>query len=206
MNNLRIALDLEGVLADTHVPVIDHSDMLTEESFHEWDFADDELDEFLDTLVHVWAEHTFDIPPSEEGLAEKVDTLRMMGHDVDLVTNTPGASNDVIPWLEYHGIECDRYRFPGPETNKEELDYDIYIDDNPYMVGEAEFLYFVTTPWNDHMTFESEEHDDTLYYDRTADEAVVYGQDGRSTTVRVGSLDDVIHDLQDRMVGEMTEI
>jgi hypothetical protein len=99
------AVDLDGVLANTMVPVRRiinqcHSARFTVSSFVEWkawEIAKITKEEFFRTLDQAWFEWPT-IPPTEDSLAEKVSHLLEFGK-VDIVTGrqllllTPGSRN-----------------------------------------------------------------------------------------------------------------
>lgn len=204
MSDLRIALDLEGVLADTHIPVVERSDILNDEHFEGWDFEGDELDHFLEILEDIWREHTMEIPPSEPDLGEKINKLREIA-EVHLVTNTPGDREHVEEWLARRGIDVDEIHIPGPGTHKEDLDYDIYIDDNPYLLGKVDVLYFVTTSWNDHLDGDNfgkfGDEDGVTYYDidENLNNSIKNSDHSNPSVVRVNSVQQAYLDLITRL-------
>jgi len=204
MDDLRIALDLEGVLADTHTQALEISDWLEPHHFSDFGFDDDELGPLLDDFERVWQDWSR-IEPHEDDIAGVVADLATCGH-VDVVTNTPGASDDVLNWLEYYGVldHIGRLVMPGPGTYKEELDYQVYIDDNPYLWGLVPLLYLPDRQWNETYgrTVAPDELDPSsvTYYDLTVDDPIVVNSiyEDQGTVVRIGDLEDAYVDLTHR--------
>lgn len=213
MTEQRIALDLEGVLAHPHAMVRDYTDRFDAEDLETFGFDDDDLEHFLDVTEYLWEQEWDFIPPTERNLGDKVDSLRQYA-TVDLVTNTPGPRERVEDWLDLHNIEVDNLVFPGPGYHKHQLDYDVYVDDNPYMPGDpgVEILYFYTQVYNeefgnDHF-LDIDDSSSILYYDASNDDPMVLtGEgDGRQTVVRVDSIEQVVFDIGHRRVRGATAI
>ena len=92
---LRIALDVDGVLADTMKLWLRlwnrrSSQSLSYEELVEWDFwkrlgiSGEEFMELMKEAWRMWRE----LPPTEPNLSEKVSRLRSLGR-VDIVTARP---------------------------------------------------------------------------------------------------------------------
>ncbi|MCS7117310.1 MAG: hypothetical protein NZ957_00790 [Thaumarchaeota archaeon] len=154
---MRIALDLDGVLAGTmyvwlRIWNAERLPLLTYESIDEWDFwrrlgiTEREFSEIFSRAWSRWRE----VPPAEEGLREKVRRLSEIG-TVDVVTGRPREDGRHIrSWLELHGIE---YRALVISVSKKaELGYDVYIDDSPRLAeelaGRKGLLLLRDQPWN----------------------------------------------------------
>lgn len=210
-DDVRIALDLEGVLAHPHPMVLDYTDRFEPEDLETFGFDKDDLEHFLEITEFLWKEKWRYIPRTERFLGEKVDRLRECG-PVDLVTNTPGPRERVEDWLDIHDIEVDNLVFPGPGFHKHELDYDIYIDDNPYMPGDAgiDILYFYTQQYNEMFDgdyfLDIDDPASVVYYDLTVDDPIVVNSihDDRQTVVRVDSITHVTEDLAHRTLEGVT--
>jgi uncharacterized HAD superfamily protein len=158
---LRIAVDLDGVLADTIVTVCrilneKRRMPLSVESFNQWnawEIAGISRDEFFNVLDEAWFSWK-EVPPTEGNLAEKVDRIREFGL-VDIVTGrSPGTVRPAKHWLEKAGIQYDSFvRSYNTTDGKAQLNYDVYVDDNaelmsmlaarPHATG---ILYL--QPWN----------------------------------------------------------
>jgi 5'(3')-deoxyribonucleotidase len=157
---LRIAVDLDGVLAETMEVWCKRAneflgtsfrldDLDTWASWRKLGISREQFFQFLDEAWDDWQT----IPPTEPRLAGKVRRLEQSG-EVDIVTGRSRESvSSAKNWLSAHKIPYNRFvRVPGWK-DKIFLNYDIYIDDapelmplisrNPKMRG---ILY--TRPWN----------------------------------------------------------
>jgi hypothetical protein len=157
---LKIALDLDGVLADVIRIFCDllnsrRSTHFTPEQFNRWDAWDItnmSKDEFLRTLDEVWFNWE-QIPPVEERLAEKISNLQQTGR-IDIVT---GRSEVTVPcakkWLRYNEIHYDQFVRTESTTAKSNLDYDVFIDDSSDLMSRIASRLFgygilYEQPWN----------------------------------------------------------
>ena len=157
---LKIAVDLDGVLAETMETWCKHAneflgtnlklaDLDTWASWRKLGISREQFFQFLDEAWDDWQS----IPPTEPRLAEKVGKIARSGQ-IDVVT---GRSKESVKaaksWLAEQEIPYRRFvRVPGWK-DKIFLNYDIYIDDapelmplisrNPTMWG---ILY--SRPWN----------------------------------------------------------
>jgi uncharacterized HAD superfamily protein len=158
---LRIAVDVDGVLADTMVSVCKilnerRSTQFSVESFDQWNawmIAGITRDEFFRTLDEAWFSWQR-IPPTEEDLSKKVERLKDFGK-IDIVT---GRSPITVPyaklWMERYDITFDSFVVTKDSTKgKARLNYDLYIDDNAELMTllssrlhGAGILY--QQPWN----------------------------------------------------------
>lgn len=138
MEALRIALDVEGVLADTHTATAERSDMLEP---HEcpppgWDFPTEEhYDEFMHVSQNLWHNHAHHIPPMEDGLWKAVGKLHRF-HHVDIVTHRKNVDRQIQEWLAGYNIEYDEFHTSA--GNKTDVgDYHVHIDDSPNVVTDV---------------------------------------------------------------------
>ena len=157
---LKIAVDLDGVLAETMEAWCKRandflgtnytiSDLDTWASWRKLGITRDQFFQFLDEAWDDWET----IPPTEPGLSEKVGKIARFGL-IDVVTGRSKESVHAAKrWLSDQEIEYRRFvRVPGWK-DKIFLNYDVYIDDapelmplisrNPMMWG---ILY--SRPWN----------------------------------------------------------
>lgn len=186
---MKVALDLDGVLADLQGSMIDHTEY-GEEDFEQWDKP--EYNTFVSEASRVWTEHWDEIDPVEENIDEKTEALSVYNH-VDIVTNTAGPDVAVRQWLEEHGVVYGSIVRPySLGGDKPDLDYDVYIDDKPSMAGDVDVLYLRDQPWN----WEVGDVPDSEY------EYLLYGVDDVDvdcgeppSVVRISSLGDVVDDL-----------
>lgn len=156
---LRIALDVDGVLADTMRLWIRlwnrRSGMkIGYEDLVEWDFwrrlglTSGEFMELMRDAWRMWRE----LPPTEPNLSEKVARLRTLGR-VDIVTARPrDAERYTLLWLEAHRIPFDDIVWMRSSRVKASLDYDVFIDDSPHLADgcalRAKILLLYDRPWN----------------------------------------------------------
>jgi len=157
---MRIAVDLDGVLADTMVAFCRilnerRSTQFTVESFTQWnawEIAHITKDEFFRTLDQAWFQWRT-IPATEESLADKVGLLRNFGK-VDIVT---GRSEETVPyanlWLKEHHISYDEFIRTDSTRAKVKLNYGVYVDDSADLMSliasrldSSGILY--SQPWN----------------------------------------------------------
>lgn len=142
---MKIALDLDGVLADLHRAVVEHSHYTVEdfEQFGEWD----DFDRFWATAGTVWDEHYREIDPINPHIAQDVSFIGR-NHTVDIVTNTAGSDEAAQVWLDDHDVPYNAFVRPPADEYKDALDYDLFIDDNPYLAGDVSLLYLRDRQWN----------------------------------------------------------
>jgi len=158
--NFRIAMDLDGVLADTirsfcNILNTRRSTAYSPEVFdrwNAWEIAHISREEFLRTLDEAWFNWK-SIPSMEEDIAMKVSRLTQFGR-VDIVT---GRSEATVPyaeeWLRFHRIPFANLVRTESTSAKAELDYDIFIDDSEFLMSLIAsrlfgFGFLYTQPWN----------------------------------------------------------
>jgi uncharacterized HAD superfamily protein len=157
IRGMRIALDLDGVLADTirvwlRIWNEERFPKLTYESIDTWDFwrkLGIPESEFAGVFARAWRMWE-EIPPLEEGLAEKVRRLSELGR-VDVVTGRPVEERErVVLWLGKHGIDYERLVVGA--TDKIRLGYNVYIDDSPIVATQGassgRLVLLRDQPWN----------------------------------------------------------
>ena len=158
---IRIALDLDGVLADTMQTFCTLLNArrpglrLTPEVFNRWnawEIANITKQDFLRMLDEAWFNWK-DIPPMEKDLAAKVSNLARFGR-VDIVT---GRSEVTVPfakeWLRSNSIPYERFVRTSSTKAKAELHYDVFIDDSDQLMMLLASKLFVfgflyEQPWN----------------------------------------------------------
>lgn len=194
---MKIALDLDGTLADLRGAMISHSSY-DDSDFEQWEKPDFSL--FLSEASTVWDDYWWDVQPVEPYLHEKTKMLSG-DHHVDIVTNTVGSNEVTQKWLDKHDI-CyeDVVRPSTVGASKSELDYDVYIDDKPSMAGTVSLLYIPDRQWNQDVRGLSGAHD-YLYHSYepsfVESEGFPSGQTATSAphVIRVTDLHDVVYDL-----------
>jgi len=139
VRKLRIALDLDGVLADIIRPVCTllnarYSTHLTPEQYDKWnawEITKISKNEFLRTLDEAWFNWE-SIPPVEDNMAEKIATLNGR---IDIVT---GRTEATVPfakeWLRTQEIAYDKFVRVESTAAKADLQYDVFIDDSAHLM------------------------------------------------------------------------
>lgn len=139
---LRVAVDLDGVLADTMVTFCKilnqrHSTHFTVNSFVQWNawrIAHITKDEFFRTLDKAWFEWK-NIPPVKENIGEEVGRIRGFGH-IDIVT---GRSQETVQaakaWLEKYKVPYETFVRTAGTKAKAKLNYDVFIDDSAELMA-----------------------------------------------------------------------
>ena len=145
---MRVALDLEEVLADTIEEATRSTDKLDEGDFDSWDLEGYVWQVYMGVSDALWRHDPLSIPPVEDALDEKVASVRSSVDELDIVTARLHVNDGIERWLTHHGIEYDDLLTP--DVPKYELEYDVYIDDNPDMVGECR-LFLRDHPHNEHV-------------------------------------------------------
>jgi uncharacterized HAD superfamily protein len=158
---LRIAVDLDGVLADTMVTVCEIlnkrlSKNFTPESFvrwRAWETAGITREEFFNALDEAWFSWQA-IPPTEENLGATIKKLTEWGV-VDIVTGrSPATVPQANSWLEEHKIFYNSFvRTDNSTIAKLTLNYNVYVDDSAELMSllAAEpqgFGVLYLRPWN----------------------------------------------------------
>lgn len=156
---MKIALDLDGVLADTMRVWVTlwnkkGKKKIRFEDITSWDFwkglniTSDEFNLIFNTVWKFWDK----IPPTEEMIDEKVRRLNKLGH-VDIVTGrTLDTAEEAKMWLNSYDIEFRNFIIVPPEKGKWELNYDVFIDDAPNVAMGAikmeKYVLLYDRPWN----------------------------------------------------------
>jgi 5'(3')-deoxyribonucleotidase len=134
---MRIAVDLDGVLADTITEFCRilnkrKSTNYTAEDivkWKAWEITGLTRNEFLQTLDQAWFEWK-KILPTEHNLGDKVGRLKSFGK-VDVVTaRSRNTISEAISWLREHGVPLDDFVRTESTRAKAELAYDVFIDDS----------------------------------------------------------------------------
>jgi hypothetical protein len=145
-----IAVDVEGVLADSHEYARRLSEEeLPEEEMKSWGFSNDEyMNTFLGALSDGWHNDWESIAPVTESNRMAMILLNEF-FEVHIVTTRTNADDEIKSWLSKHEIPYDE--FHSTKTYKEDLGYDSYVDDNPHMVDSGVDLYLHDQSWNKHV-------------------------------------------------------
>lgn len=158
METLNIALDIEGVLADTHSETARRSDLLDVAPPHEYSFGSEEqLDEYMHVSQNLWHNHNHQIPPLEGGLRETTKELARI-HNVDVVTSRTNVDRQLREWLEGYGIHYDELVVTDDSRSDKTAygDYDAFIDDSPHVAQDVidanEYVFLRDRPYNKDFT------------------------------------------------------
>jgi len=156
---LRIAVDVDGVLADLAGMFLkvyreDTGVELGRSFIDEWEFwhkLSMTRQQFLQMLVKVWSRWE-EIELLEEDAAEDVEQLATLGA-VDILTQRPAETvENVKRWLKHHGIRYRAFTWVPLKSSKTLFHYDAYIDDSPrlaeQLVGRGRLLLLYDQPWN----------------------------------------------------------
>lgn len=160
LSKLRIAVDLDGVLAETMTAwcalvneefgtrlTIDDIDGWA--SWRKFGISKDDFFRLLDGAWEDWEK----VPPTETGLAAKVRKVETLG-SLDIVT---GRSRKTVSsaksWLAHHRISYHRFIRVDGWRDKVLLNYDVYIDDAPDLMplvsrNPAMRAILYERPWN----------------------------------------------------------
>ena len=155
---MKIALDVDGVLADVIVSWLEHNNKIRSEILkHEitdWDFwkkFNINQYDFYAELSKCW-ENWSNIPPTETKLSEFTEKISQFG-DVDIVTARERSTDSFVKnWLEHHDIVFENYVSVASGPMKADLDYDVFIDDSPLnamkISQNQKRIFLYDQPWN----------------------------------------------------------
>ena len=145
-----IALDVESVLADIHSAwITQYQKEFTIDNITDWNFEslekwNESLKTFLDETDNLWVNDSKKIPPMVPNLKEATKHLKPF----DIVTSRRTLGG-IIEWVEFHQIEYRAIVYV--PDNKADLDYCMYVDDNPNLAAKLkdnQFLWLISQPYN----------------------------------------------------------
>ena len=159
---MKIALDVDGVLADVIVSWINYSNSIrphiSKNQVTDWEFwkkFDINPFDFYSELSYCW-KNWESLPPTEENLSSTTKNLSTLGQ-VDIVTARERSTDSFVKnWLDFHDISYDNYVSVIDGPMKADLDYDVFIDDSP--LNAVKFLdnnkkvILYSQPWNMHIS------------------------------------------------------
>ncbi|AFS79972.1 hypothetical protein NKOR_00240 [Candidatus Nitrosopumilus koreensis AR1] len=158
---MKIALDVDGVLADVIQLWLNYSNSIRPEiqkhDITDWDFWKKfEINryDFYAELSSCW-KNWISIPPTEENLASITKNLSDLGQ-VDVVTARERSTDSFVKnWLKHHKISFDNYVSVIDGPMKADLDYDVFIDDSPlnaqkFLQNKKKVILY-SQPWNQHV-------------------------------------------------------
>ena len=160
MSDLKVAVDLDGVLAEAMIGWCElynqrHGKSLSLEDIRAWDvwkLVKIQRDEFFRLLDDAWLQWER-IPVTEQDVGEQIKLLHDFG-TVDVVTGRSARTvASAKEWLRAHSIPYDRFVRTESTLAKIRLDYDVFVDDSPalmrYIASRSTALGILyTRPWN----------------------------------------------------------
>lgn len=158
---MNILLDVESVLANTNEAVLQSTDKIDRaELLGEWNISDETWQIYSGVSDAVWRHNPDSIPPEEPMLDQHTAQLAE-GNTLDIVTARPHVDEQMVWWLDAHNISYNTF-YSYSEGPKYELAYDLYIDDNPEMVGACRLL-LRNQAWNAAIETESSKTCDRIH-------------------------------------------
>ena len=159
---MKIALDVDGVLADVIKSWLNYSNTIrpkiSEHEITDWEFWKTfqiNRFDFYAELNSCW-KNWDSIPPTEKNLSSITKNLSNLGQ-VDIVTAREKSTDLFVKnWLTHHNISYDNYISVIDGPMKADLDYDVFIDDSP--LNAIKFLkhnkkvILYSQPWNEHIS------------------------------------------------------
>ena len=156
---MKIAVDLDGTLADVikvWIAVYNqrYEAKLTYDEINRWEFWRElkvSSQEFRSILTEAWGNWRV-IPKTQRNLLDSLNKLGEIGV-VDIVTaRTPDTIEFVRLWLAYHHIPYNSLVVVPPWSGKDNLHYDVYIDDSPKVASKVaskeKLVLLYNRPWN----------------------------------------------------------
>ena len=156
---MKIAVDVDGVLADIHTPVFRELGLpYTWKDVKAWDFYNKmkglNKEKYMEAYRKVWKQKWHDIQLIDpEAPAVLKDLFKR--HRIDIVTS---REKDLEPptvlWLVWKRIPFVDIVLVPPGADKTELEfYDLFVDDNPEMAKDRERVILFDRPWNSGVPF-----------------------------------------------------
>ncbi|KEQ57429.1 Putative nucleotidase YqfW protein [Marine Group I thaumarchaeote SCGC AAA799-N04] len=158
---MKIALDVDGVLADVIQSWLNYSNFIRQKiqkhEITDWNFWKKfEINryDFYSELSSCWKNWT-SIPPTEKNLALVTKNLSDIAQ-VDIVTARERSTDSFVKkWLEHYNISYDNYVSVIDGPMKADLDYDVFIDDSPLnafkFLKNKKNVILYSQPWNQHI-------------------------------------------------------
>ena len=159
---MKIALDVDGVLADVIVSWINYSNSIrphiSKNQVTDWEFwkkFDINPFDFYSELSSCW-KNWKSIPTTEKNLSDITKNLLKLG-EVDIVTARERSTDSFVKnWLNHHDISYHNYVSVIDGPMKADLDYDIFIDDSPLnaikFIQNHKKVILYSQPWNQHIS------------------------------------------------------
>jgi len=159
---MKIALDVDGVLADVIIPWLNYSNTIrpkiSKYDITDWNFWKNyqiNQYDFYTELSSCWKNWN-SIPPTEEDLSSITKNLLKIGQ-VDIVTAREHSTDSFVKnWLNHYNIYFDNYVSVIDGPMKANLDYDVFIDDSPlnalkFLKNKKKVILY-SQPWNQHIS------------------------------------------------------
>jgi uncharacterized protein len=155
---LKIALDVDGVLADVIESWLSYNNKIrptiSKSQISEWDFWKNHninKFDFYNELSICWKSWET-IPPTENNISSATKQLSHIG-TVDIVTARDDSTHDDVKnWLKLHNVDFNNYVGVLEGVEKSKLDYDVFIDDSPLnaksMLEKGKSVILYSQPWN----------------------------------------------------------
>jgi 5'(3')-deoxyribonucleotidase len=159
-NRLKIAVDLDGVLAESMQVWCQKANeefdlslkMEDLDSWSSWKKFGISKDDFYRILDESWQDWKR-VPPTEPGIANKVARIGKFG-DVDVVTGRSKTTEQAaINWVQHQKIRYRHFVRVAGWRDKPILNYDVYIDDAPDLMplvshSPLSWAILYDRPWN----------------------------------------------------------
>jgi hypothetical protein len=159
---LKIALDVDGVLADVIESWLIYSNKIrpsiSKDDITNWDFWKKfkiNRYDFYEELTSCWKNWN-SIPPTEDNLSIVTQNLSNFGQ-VDIVTARELSTDSFVKnWLKLHDVTYQNYVSVIDGPMKADLDYDVFIDDSPLnaikFLKRKKNVFLYSQPWNQHIS------------------------------------------------------
>lgn len=161
---MRVALDVENVLANPNEPALQATDKLSREVVEDTWFSNAESERqfqvFMGVTDAIWRHNPQSIPPEEPNLDKYVADIHEAADELVILTHREHVDEQIIWWLEEHNIVYDDYI--STDLPKWEFDFDVWVDDNPNMIGKCRTLMRYQK-WNANIGVEESKFCDHIY-------------------------------------------
>ena len=159
---MKIALDVDGVLADVIQSWLIHNNSIRQKilksDITSWDFWKKfqiNRFDFYHELSECWKTWSL-IPTTEKNLSFITKDLSKLGQ-VDIVTAREKSTDSFVKkWLKFHNISYDNYVSVIDGQFKADLDYDVFIDDSPLnaskFIQNNKKIILYSQPWNQNLS------------------------------------------------------
>lgn len=138
MDQVSVALDVDGVLFDTHNAVARRSDRLDKEDCppEDWQFeSEEQQDHFLHVAANLWHNHREMIPPMVDDIGGLTQRLSEE-YNVDIVTHRTGTDDQILAHLDEYDVEFRNfYSTSGPKSQV--ANHGVHIDDSPNVITDV---------------------------------------------------------------------